>query len=333
MASLPTVYLGSVGEGLWRSRDGGEHWQRRADGMFVECDVRAIAADPRDANVLYAGTSEGCYRTDDGGDIWRLLDSPMNDLVVWSLLVPRDRPDTIFAGTRPARLYRSDDGGESWRKLDTPIAEECFNPLLRFNRVTTIKVDPEQPNRLWAGVEIDAVWVSDDNGETWEQRSSGLSSMDIHGLAIVPARNGRPRTIVAATNNDLNISTDEGFTWTPQKVGDRFEWPYCRGIVQQTDRPDVIFLGNGEGPPGFAGAAWRSSDGGRSWEPIALPGRPNSTIWDFALHPSDSALVYAYTVSGQIYRTSNNGETWDKLPREFGEIRALVWLPQTEPRG
>ena len=328
----PTLYLGTVGEGLWRSDDGGAHWQRRAVGMFVECDVRAIAADPRDSNVLYAGTNEGCYRTDDRGENWRPLDSPMDDLVVWSLLVLPDRPDTILAGTRPARLYRSDDGGGNWSKLDTPFAEECFNPLLRLNRVTTIRVDPEHTRRLWAGVEIDAVWVSDDDGETWEQRSSGLSSTDIHGLAIVPASNGRPRAIVAATNNDLNISTDEGRTWVPQRVGDRFEWPYCRGIAQQTDRPEVIFLGNGEGPPGFAGAIRRSSDAGNAWESPALPGRPNSTIWDFALHPSDPALVYAYTVSGQVYRTTDGGGSWDKLPREFGEIRALVWLPQAEPR-
>ena len=323
----PTLYLGTVGEGLWRSDDGGAHWQRRALGMFVECDVRAIAADPRDANVLYAGTSEGCYRTDDGGENWRRLDSPMNDLVVWSLLVLPDRPDTILAGTRPARLYRSDDGGASWRKLDTPIAEECLNPRLRFNRVTTIRVDPEQPRRLWAGVEIDAVWVSDDDGGSWEQRATGLSSTDIHGLAIVPARGERPRAIVATTNNDLNISTDEGETWVPQKVGDRFEWPYCRGLAQQGDRRNVLFLSNGEGPPGFAGAAWRSSDGGNEWEPMTLPGRPNSTIWDFALHAADPALVYAYTVSGQIYRTADGGESWEKLPREFGEIRALLWLP------
>ncbi len=156
--------------------------------------------------------------------------------------------------------------------------------------------------------------------------------MDIHGLAIVPASNGRPRSIVATTNNDLNISTDEGLNWTPRKVGDRFEWPYCRGLAQPGGNRDALFLGNGEGPPGFAGATWRSSNGGEAWEPMPLPGRPNSTIWDFALHPSDPALVYAYTVSGQIYRTNDHGETWNKLPREFGEIRALLWLPQSEPQ-
>ena len=91
MALQPTVYLGSVGEGLWRSRDGGEHWQRRSNGMFVECDVRAIAADPRDSNVLYAGTSEGCYRSDDGGESWEKLPREFGDIraLLW---LPQTEP-------------------------------------------------------------------------------------------------------------------------------------------------------------------------------------------------------------------------------------------------
>ena len=56
----------------------------------------------------------------------------------------------------------------------------------------------------------------------------------------------------------------------------------------------------------------------------AGPTPPSGT---FALHPWDPALVYAYTVSGQIYRTNDGGKAWNKLPREFGEIRALAWLP------
>jgi photosystem II stability/assembly factor-like uncharacterized protein len=43
--------------------------------------------------------------------------------------------------------------------------------------------------------------------------------------------------------------------------------------------------------------------------------------------PADPTLIYASSVSGQVYRSTDGGEGWEKLPREFGEIRALLWTP------
>jgi photosystem II stability/assembly factor-like uncharacterized protein len=89
----------------------------------------------------------------------------------------------------------------------------------------------------------------------------------------------------------------------------------------------VLSLGNGDGPPGSAGVVARSTDGGASWAVAGLPGRANSTVWNFAVHPADPALAYASSVSGQAYRSTDSGASWTKLPREFGEIRAPAWAP------
>jgi hypothetical protein len=59
-----------------------------------------------------------------------------------------------------------------------------------------------------------------------------------------------------------------------------------------------------------------------------MPGSANSTIWNFSTHPADPSLIYASSVSGYLYRSTDTGSSWTKLPREFGEIRALAWLPQ-----
>jgi photosystem II stability/assembly factor-like uncharacterized protein len=285
--------------------------------------VRALAAPSGKSRVIYAGTSEGVYRSDDRGEQWQRLDSPLNQLVTWSLLVSPHDPDTIYAGTRPAHLFRSTDAGRTWTQLGATIAQNCNNII--YNRVTTILVDPDDRHGLWAGIEIDAVQRSRDGGNSWTKLEAGLSSQDIHGLAIVPGPG--PRRILATTNNDLNVSTDEGKTWQPQEVKRLFEWPYCRGLTQKSDDPNVLFLGNGDAPPGHVGALWRSADGGRTWDRARLPCVPNSTVWGFAVHPANPELVLAYTVSGEVYRSQDGGVGWDKLPREFGEIRALAWLP------
>jgi photosystem II stability/assembly factor-like uncharacterized protein len=270
--------------------------------------------------VIYAGTDEGVYHTDNNGDDWTRLDGPMNEMVTWSLLVVPHAEGVLFAGTRPAGIYRSVDDGQSWRPCNAELAQSC--PGIMFNRVTTLRTDPLEADRLWAGVEIDGVWTSHDRGESWQKIGSGLSSADIHGLAIVP-RNGR-RILLATTNNDLNISHDDGQTWQPQHVSQRFDHNYCRGLVQRPDRADVLFLGNGDAPPGTVGAAWRSHDAGQSWQRMTLPCAPNSTIWDFAFNPSNADHVYAYSVSGEVYHSPDGGEQWNKLPREFGEIRAIA---------
>ncbi len=230
-------------------------------------------------------------------------------------------PSTPAPGRRI--LFRSRDAGRTWVQLGASIAQQCNNIV--FNRVTTLVADPDDPHGLWAGIEIDAVRHSSDGGASWTSLGTGLSSQDIHALAIVPEAGGR--RILASTNNDLNVSTDEGRSWQPQEVRRQFDWPYCRGLAQKADDPKVIFLGNGDAPPGQVGALRRSSDGGRTWTTAELPCVPNSTVWGFAVHPADPQRVLAYSVSGEVFTSQDGGSRWGKLPRTFGEIRALAWVP------
>jgi photosystem II stability/assembly factor-like uncharacterized protein len=325
MHQEPRLIVGTVGEGPWTSEDGGQTWRRLAHGMFVECDVRALLVDPQRPACVLAGTSEGFYRSDDGGDRWRHIDSPMDGLVIWSLLRQPSPPHALFAGTRPARLFRSLDDGRSWHRLDVDLPVPCER--LIFNRVTTLRADPLDTQIVWAGVEIGGLWHSRDGGDSWSPIGSGLSSQDVHDLIIVPRPGGRRRMLLS-TNNDVNLSDDDGQTWQPQQLGDRLTHKYFRGMAQRADEPGTILLGAGTGPPGDAGSGWRATDAGQSWQPLVLPGVLNSTVWGFAVHPADPRRIYAYTCSGQVFVSRDGGDDWQKLPREFGEIRSLAWTPR-----
>lgn len=322
------VFVGTIGEGLWRSYDRGDSWARTRVGESLENDIRAIAVNPVDSQTIFAGTNEGCFRSDDGGDNWKRLglDSAMNDMVIWSILILPERANIVFAGTSPADVFRSFDGGNTWEQLDVGMAQEC--PGIVYNRVTTLQTDPALKDTIWAGVEIDGAWCSRDLGASWVRYADGLSSLDVHGLSLVP-QYGRESNLVVTTNNDVNTSKDSGKSWTAQHVGNRFLWPYCRGLKQQPGNPNRLFLGNGNGPPGSQGAVWCSNDEGDNWEEMILPEKANSTIWDYAFHPADPELVYAYSVSGQVFRSVDGGQRWEKIGREFGEIRSLAWVPKS----
>jgi photosystem II stability/assembly factor-like uncharacterized protein len=330
MPATHRLYVGTIGEGLFRSTDGGETFRRACDGTFVECHVRALAVHPRDPAILYMGSELGLFRSTDGADRWECVESPVNGRQVWSLLLSPHDPNLILVGTCPSRVFRSGDGGRTWAEGQATMLQEC--PRIMHTRVTTLVADPADPETVWMGVEIDGLQRSRDGGRTWQPVGTGLSSRDIHSLVIVHG-DGRPTHLLASTNNDVNRSTDGGETWQPLGLGRSLPLPYFRGMAQKCGRPEVVFLGNGDAPPGSAGLVARSTDGGASWHTPDQPGWANSTVWNFAVHPADPELVYASSVSGQLYRSTDGGASWVKLPREFGEVRALAWTPSLDHDG
>jgi photosystem II stability/assembly factor-like uncharacterized protein len=328
MPAEPVLFVGTVGEGLWRSGDGGRQWERLRNGLLSECDVRSLAIDPVHRLCVYAGTNEGVFASGDGGQSWTACGRELADRTIWALAIAPLDAKTLLAGARPAGLFLSTNRGASWRRLALPAEETSTNVSLRYNRVTCVGFDPDDPRRYWAGVEIGGVFTSPDQGQSWEAKNNGLSSLDIHGLVVIHGPPDR-RTLVASTDNGVNLSFDEGRSWRPIPAAGTFPLRYCRGLTRHAARPEVLFLGNGDGPPGSVGAALRSRDGGNSWQTLVLPGTINSTIWGFAVHPAEPQRIYAYSVSGQIFLSRNGGDGWEKLAREFGEIRALAWAPAT----
>jgi photosystem II stability/assembly factor-like uncharacterized protein len=325
MPTAHRLYVGTIGEGLFRSTDSGETFRRACDGMFVECHVRALAVHPQDPRTLYLGSEAGVFRSTDGAENWERLDSPANGREVWSILLHPREPRRIAVGACPSQLCCSEDSGRTWHPPTATIRQDC--PRILRTRVTSLLGDADDPETLWAGVEIDGLYRSRDGGRTWHGLGKGLSSQDIHALVLLPARNGQLRRLLASTNNDVNLSRDDGETWQPMQLGQKLPLPYFRGMGQKCGAPDHVFLGNGDAPPGTTGLVVRSTDGGATWQPMRMPGRSNSTMWNFAVHPADPELVYASSVSGQVYRSTDGGTTWEKLGREFGEIRALAWGP------
>ena len=286
-----------------------------------ESQVRALAVDPGNSSVVYAGAENGIYRSEDAGRTWSKLDSPMEGLKIWSIAVDPSNSGNIFVGTAPASLFRSRDGGQTWDSLDANIAQEC---AIGDPRVTALLVDPVDSNTVLAGVEIDGVYVSRDGGDSWKQVEQGITNPDIHGMAFSL---GEEKTVLVSTPREIFASRDDGATFESLMSSMSLEMPYCRWVAVKPDDPQTMFVANGDAAIGNTGTIRRSTDGGHSWEERPLPVEPNSPVWNFATHPSDPDLILANSVYGELYRSEDGGENWSKLKKEFTEVRALAWTP------
>lgn len=322
------VYAGTAGHSVWFSSDLGQTWihPNSHSGMYLEARVWAFSSHPSDPNILYAGTDMGLFRWDERTTRWTHLPSPMAD--VWALVQDPEDANVIYAGTRPAAFYRSKDAGQTWEHLSAPGIQTFSDINMGPTRVTQMLFDPRNHETLWAVVEIGGVYRSQDRGSTWELKTEGLVSADMHGIAIVHDK-GNNKILYATTNRGLHRSTDNGESWVFVALDS--PWQYVRGVTVRPDTDAVLFLTNGNGPPGSTGKLWRSTDYGFTWTTLVLPGHLNSTPWAVAVNPHDPFLLFTYTNLGQVFISKDGGNNWIRMPHEFGELRAMHWRPTTYP--
>ena len=227
MAGNYSILVGTTGAGLFRSLDSGNTWSRAGNPFPGESQIRALAVDPQNPSVVYAGSNNGIYRSEDAGDNWVKLDSPMEGLNIWSIAIDPGDSETIFAGTSPPYVFRSRDGGKNWEKLSAAIAQEC---AIGSPRVTAMLVDPVDRGTVLAGVEIDGVYRSRDGGDTWAHVDTGITNPDIHGMAFSV---GEQKTVLVSTPREIFASQDDGETFQSLTETSNFPCPIAAGWLSK----------------------------------------------------------------------------------------------------
>ena len=316
------VYAGTAGHSTWFSDDLGDTWihPNSHSGMYLEQRVWSLASHPKRPECLFAGTDGGVFRWDEATARWTHMPSPMHD--IWSIAIDPADPDVLIAGTRPGAFFRSADGGQTWKDVTPPGVIPLSDVNAGPTRVTQILFDPVDDGTVWAAIEVGGVYRSKDRGRTWEYKDKGLVSGDVHGLAVLRLPNSA-KLLFVTTNRGLHRSEDNGETFVLQEFPS--PWPYTRSIVPRADNSGVVFMTNGNGPPGNDGFLLRSRDFGKTWEDARLPGPLESTVWCVATNAADPMLIFVCTNLGELFRSTDGGETWKRMPHLFGELRALLW--------
>lgn len=300
------------------------------NGLPTKAEIRAIAIHPQNSQIVYIGTQDGPYRSNDGGDHWERLNLPDAGMVVWSMLFHPRNPQTLYVGAAPPAIYRSDDGGDSWRKLS--LIEPVGMVKMGFPcRVIRMSADPNNPNEIYAGLEVGGVIRSLDGGETWddctrpllkfteqEHLKSQLISdtqaegmMDSHALSVSAAR---PGTVFLATRMGLFCSADRGTTWQEMEIWKHSPLSYARDVQVAPQNPNMLYAALSPAAMSNAGSLYRSPDLGQSWQRFDHGVPVKSTMMTVALSPRNEKVIYCATRKGQVIGTQDGGATWAEYP-------------------
>ena len=318
-------YVAEASGGIWKTGNDGASWTPVFDheGSY---SIGAIAIDPQNPDVLWAGTGEGnsqrsvsygdgVYRTEDGGRTWTKMGLASSQHIGRIVIDPRDSNTVYVAAEGPLwgsggdrGLFKTTDGGKTWSNVlkispDTGVAD--------------VALDPTHPDLLFAaayerrrrfygfidGGPESALYRSTDAGKTWTKLSAGLPKVDLGriGVAVSPVDPAVVYAVIEAASGQGGVfrSTDYGITW--QK--------------RNPLNPEGMYYGQVIADPHFVNRlyvldmqVWVSDDGGRNFR--ILPDKhkhpDNHALWIDPAHPQH----YLSGCDGGVYETWDAGLHW-----------------------
>lgn len=281
-------------------------------------DVRSLVADPRDARVLYLGTSDGhLFGSRDGGGRWQQLSriGEGRDTVVMSLLVDSRDSRSLFAGTwslsgAGGGVYQSKDQGQRWHLVG--LAGQTVRMVVQSS------ADPE----ILVAATVEAVFRSKDSGRNWERLTpSGHADLRNFDSAAIDPRDAE--VIYAGTYHLAWKTTDGGRNWTP----------IHRGMIDDSDvmdieidrtNPDRVFATACSG-------MYRSENRGELWSKIkGIPPTSRRTHL-IQQDPQRPQTLYAGTTQG-LWKSMDDGATWKRMTPVEYSIIGLVIDPRNPER-
>jgi hypothetical protein len=312
---------GHFGSKLHRSTDGGETFTEVAVPVYPE---KPADRDDRDGN----------------GQPW-----PWSLQQIWALSPGgADEPGVLWCGTIPGALFRSGDHGASWtlvRSLwDMPERNQWFGGGADLPGIHSVLVHPDDGKKLLVGVSCGGVWGSEDGGETWAVRASGMRAeympparahdpliQDPHCLARCAAS---PEVIWAQHHNGIFRSSDEARSWV--EIEGVAPSAFGFAVAAHPRDPGTAWFvpakkDDARFPVDGKVVVTRTRDGGRSFEALTR-GLPAEHAYDLVyrhaldVDPSGEALAFGST-TGSVWVSRDGGESFVEVAAHLPPVYAV----------
>ncbi len=285
----------SIGDGVWKSTDGGETWNNM--GLGKTGRIGRIIVHPQNPDIVYVAalghayapqSERGVFKSTDGGKTWRHVLRVDQNTGASEIVMHPTNPMVLFAGMWQLSLktwnrtsggpgsgiYKSVDGGETWEKVEAKGLPK--GPVGKIAMAMT----PANTNRIYALIEtgdgVEAIsgepesgdlWRSDDMGKTW-----------------------------AMINPNRNLGGRQAY--------------YTRVEASPDNENEVYFM---------SGPFLTSIDGGKSINPISFLTQPNWDLHHTWIDPTDGNRMMVVG-DGGIGISKNRGKSWFRVQLPVAQL-------------
>jgi photosystem II stability/assembly factor-like uncharacterized protein len=304
-----TIYAAAASEwhgaSVWRSTDLGETWQQSSEGLnygdgpLKLSKISGLTA--ADGRIVAGAENPGVFESRDGGATWSLLSTvdahpnrpkwndpenqPPGHLGVPAILQHPDGADRWFAIVQGIGIFETTDDGKTFTPRNVGLRADwpLEDPAIGYC-VHKLVMSPQDPNRLFQQNHV-GTHRSDDGGKTWTEITEGLP-------------------------------TDFGFACAIH--------PHDRDTFFTT----VLDGMHGRTMPEGKLAVWRTRDAGASWERLSN-GLPQKDAYlgilreGMATDTHDQFGLYFGTSTGQLFASTDEGETWTEIASYLPSINSV----------
>lgn len=306
-----------------------------------------VVPDPRDANIVYAGSGGGYLtrwdkRTRQAQDItvWP-IDSAghgakdMKYRLAWTepIVLSAHNPDVVY--TAAEVVFKSTDRGMSWAVVSPDLTrndkskqESSGGPLSKdnttveyYDTVFTLAESPVQKDLIWAGTDDGLIHITRDGGKTWSNVTpKGIPEWSL--VSLIEASPHAAGTAYAAVDghklDDLKPyiykTSDFGKTW--KKITDGIpDGAYVHAVREDPRQKGLLYAGTETG-------VYVSFDDGGHWQSLQL-NLPNTPIHDLVIKNDD--LVAA--THGRSFWILDDVNPLRQLGAQAGSEGAILYKP------
>lgn len=280
-ADSNSIYAGTEGDGLYKSVNNGQNWEKIFDRNRILADnatVYDVAQDTREVNNMYVAAFQNKYgvflkSTDGGLSFVQTYISQLENYPVEAIALHPSLSNVVYIGTGQGGVFVSEDFGETWKVL-----KWLTGP------VANLAINPNNPSELYAVVRNRGLFRSTDGGHEWKEFSRELARISAYNNVMMFTMDpGNANTLYLALANGLVKSEDRGNTWEFVKILIPPNALPVDSVAVDPKNSRIIHVGVGA-------LIYQSLDGGTNWSVQKLA--TQKRISEIIIDPKDTQNIF-----------------------------------------